>query len=178
MMLWAAESLPSPWMATETLEEQSQRTANERSTCTLTRAIQKKSVKTPATSSQEKNMSYDGTVTDEKEMPDIDLSATFFDRLHTDEETEDGDTRSPRQKLVHEQMKDEVIKRLKMKVVDEKTAVSMAECFYTKDDVLMRKSKHKIQITNSGTAYIRLWYQRAIVKNYCIWHMIFLSPAI
>jgi Integrase zinc binding domain len=72
--------------------------------------------------------------------PDVNLSATFFADLEENKELENGNTSSP-ERLVEEQINDKVIAQLRKKVVDEQSSEAVAECFYMKDGVLMRKSK-------------------------------------
>ena len=156
-------------LETKMAEDKNLRPANERPTCALTRAMQKKkSVKTPATpcsATKDVFVCSEDTHANETvitETPDIDLSATFFAELTTGDATENDNILSPKQKLVKEQLNDEVIMQLRMKAVDEKTADAMAECFYMKDEVLMRKSKP----LNSGTNEWDSIHQIVIPKCY------------
>ena len=72
---------------------------------------------------------------------EVNLSETFFAELDKKAEVKCDDKLSPKQKLATEQKNDEVLAAIRRKAVDINEEKSLAECYYIKDDILMKKTK-------------------------------------
>ena len=99
--------------------------------CAYTRGMSKKNVE-----------SNEIIIRPPRERPEVDLSATFFARLSEGSSLETNEnSMSPRQLLIHEQQNDVELAKLREEAVMAAESENIAECYYLKDDILMRKWK-------------------------------------
>ena len=123
---------PEPIMTRDPdLNDKSTEDADLYPVCAITRGMSRKHVESNET-----------ILKPSPEVPEVDLSATFFASLFEGPSSETNDNSlSPRQLLIQEQLNDVELVKLREDAVTAAESENYAECYYLKDDLLMRKWK-------------------------------------
>ena len=80
-------------------------------------------------------------INDNRPLPEVELSATFYNDIMNEKGPDKQDDMSPRHKLIKEQNQDPTLCKIREKAITEDKMENKATCFYLRNRALMRKTK-------------------------------------